>query len=772
MKNIIFVGLTIISLAFSSAHSQVQASNTPLATGGPDQFGYTWDDGVSNSGWKDLTIPGSTQVFPNPDTPNTAVDDLTVGPFSVGFNVPYYENTFTQIYINSNGLIGFDTSLGEVNYTVVNTIIPTITSPQNFLAPFWDDLVIGGTHNNGKVYFGTGTDASGKYFAVEWFQVSRLGYSGLLTFEVVMYENGNVYFRYQAVNGGPDSFTIGIEDSLGADGLNYLYNQSGFTAPKSILFSRPPPGARSRIAPDFQSAFAVNRTVSFSVQITNTGDGSDRFNLSASATGDWTPSLFTIDGVTPLPDTNGDLTPDTGLLAKGASISVVLKAQSSLVSQAGSYSDVVLTSSSTAGSHHATANMRAAIPAPFVQVVAGGSIGINVQRIDSLGIGTTQVNGSYGIKPFGVALVGTDQFLASWEKDKIREVTPGNFVSYSEIEYVLMDHDGGITRAIDDLVDHGDTTGEIYDQEAVITATPDGKIGVAWVNLVVNAANNCTIYNTHFLILASDGAPLYGPLNVTANNLCIKDGDNNYLDFRFPRIAADAANHFHLSWLQRSGSTKETDIAYAIYSSSGQTITSPFLVTSGHDPILNYDAPSLDSLMDGNIAFAYPVSNTSTGVNQISVTRRDSTGGVVSNGSITLASSAIILDSSGLSNGQLALSWQDQEKRANYAVLNTSLAPVTGPAEFAMPDGRDASNISVTHDDQGRAIYTWQDASQEQRMYYALVNAQGLVTPPMYFYGLSGATLAASSLTQGNAAYFADSNQGLNKLYMPFLSKK
>ncbi len=69
-------------------------------------------------------------------------------------------------------------------------------------------------------------------------------------------------------------------------------------------------------------------TVSFTNTLTNTGNGADVFDISTS--GSTFPAgsivqLFQSDGVTPLTDSNGNLTPDVGPLGPGASYNVILK---------------------------------------------------------------------------------------------------------------------------------------------------------------------------------------------------------------------------------------------------------------------------------------------------------------------------------------------------------------------------------------------------------------------------------------------------------------
>ena len=75
---------------------------------------------------------------------------------------------------------------------------------------------------------------------------------------------------------------------------------------------------------------AQGAMVAFSNTITNNGNGSDVFNVVVGAStypAGTTFSLYHSDGATPLTDSNGDGTPDTGPIAAGASDIVILKAQ-------------------------------------------------------------------------------------------------------------------------------------------------------------------------------------------------------------------------------------------------------------------------------------------------------------------------------------------------------------------------------------------------------------------------------------------------------------
>jgi len=74
---------------------------------------------------------------------------------------------------------------------------------------------------------------------------------------------------------------------------------------------------------------APGAMVTFTNTLTNTGNATDTFNITTGAStfpAATTFQLFKSDGVTPLTDTNGDGTPDTGPVAAGATYNVIVKA--------------------------------------------------------------------------------------------------------------------------------------------------------------------------------------------------------------------------------------------------------------------------------------------------------------------------------------------------------------------------------------------------------------------------------------------------------------
>jgi uncharacterized repeat protein (TIGR01451 family) len=113
-------------------------------------------------------------------------------------------------------------------------------------------------------------------------------------------------------------------------------------------------------------------TVSFSNTLQNTGNGSDVFDISTG--GNTFPAgsivqLFQSDGVTPLTDSNGNLTPDVGPLAPGAITLVILKVTLPASATGGPYQVQKTATSATTPATTATAtDVLTAITANTVDV--------------------------------------------------------------------------------------------------------------------------------------------------------------------------------------------------------------------------------------------------------------------------------------------------------------------------------------------------------------------------------------------------------------------
>ncbi len=148
------------------------------------------------------------------------------GPFPIGFNFTFFGNVYTQFYVSANGLVMFEDPTAQFND---EADIPAISVPNNYIAPFWDNLSI---MDGGNVMYKTvGASSNGKCII----QFKNMGFdpipTPLGTFSVILYENTNVIqmqYRlitdpYTAQSHG-ESATIGIENAAGSAGVKYAFH--------------------------------------------------------------------------------------------------------------------------------------------------------------------------------------------------------------------------------------------------------------------------------------------------------------------------------------------------------------------------------------------------------------------------------------------------------------------------------------------------------------------------------------------------------------------
>jgi len=166
-------------------------------------------------------------------------DDSTYGPFNIGFNFIYFGNPYSQFYINSNGQVLF----GAGSASSSEVVIPTAGAPDNYIAPFWDDLVVDGT---GKILYTTIGASPNRRLII---QFNNMGFYGVPSFMgsffVILNETSNtIQFQYRlVVNNISDrahgsSASIGLENSDGSSGVQYLFQTSGdINTGKAILFT-------------------------------------------------------------------------------------------------------------------------------------------------------------------------------------------------------------------------------------------------------------------------------------------------------------------------------------------------------------------------------------------------------------------------------------------------------------------------------------------------------------------------------------------------------
>ncbi len=204
-------------------------------SGGPDYFGYTFKDSNVEGGptydWIEISGTG-TLILPDSD-------DFYIDGIPVGFFFNYYGTDYSQVSITNNGITLASGGTGQWTNQPIGS-----STPHNFIAPFWDDIVT--WRSAGAVYYQVIGEAPNRKFVVEWFDNQHYSSSPSgITFEAILYEGTNdIKFQYKDVDFGSDSYnngasaTVGIEGAEGR-GLQYSYNEPVISPNTAILFKFP-----------------------------------------------------------------------------------------------------------------------------------------------------------------------------------------------------------------------------------------------------------------------------------------------------------------------------------------------------------------------------------------------------------------------------------------------------------------------------------------------------------------------------------------------------
>ena len=165
--------------------------------------------------WIDITSTGSKiepYLWYNPFVTERIIDDGTSGPFSIGFDFPFYGAMFQSVFIGANGGFSFtDTNVNVIGfYDQVSIPNPPFAT---FVSPFWNDFNLDPADGgHGDVYYFRSSPRD--TLIIEFYHVGNFNDPNdtLTTFEVIFTKNGNIAFQYLSVGnfGLADSATVGI----------------------------------------------------------------------------------------------------------------------------------------------------------------------------------------------------------------------------------------------------------------------------------------------------------------------------------------------------------------------------------------------------------------------------------------------------------------------------------------------------------------------------------------------------------------------------------
>ncbi len=186
----------------------------------PSQGGDGVDLGISHSGNGNGSVANSTKYVDLP------------------FTFTFYGEDYDQISVSANGWISFGYSNME---SFRNYQLPGAGGPSPMVAAFWDDLKTTGASKVLKYI-------SDEYVIIEWLNMETYQYGDNQTFQVILYNSitpsgdDEIKIQYKefnnTTNGDYSQYTpyhgcystIGIENHMSTDGIEYTFNNNYPTA--------------------------------------------------------------------------------------------------------------------------------------------------------------------------------------------------------------------------------------------------------------------------------------------------------------------------------------------------------------------------------------------------------------------------------------------------------------------------------------------------------------------------------------------------------------
>lgn len=354
-----------------------------------------------------------------------------------------------------------------------------------------------------------------------------------------------------------------------------------------------------------------------------------------------------------------------------------------------------------------------------------------------------------------------DRIPYAWERSRSN---PYGVWIY-EVEFGARDVTGAVVISTTRVADHGQATDTIYDYDPAIAVDPvGGNIGLAWYRQDRASNTDPWRYNVYYAVYDEDGNVVQSPTALTSNI------DNTVQDYS-PAIEAYRDGSFAVAWEHYVMTDSISSIYYAALGRNGRLVKSPTELTPNTGDWDDFD-PRLAQMLDGNVMVVWEGELYNTGTRETAYALL-SPGGSVAQGETSLLTGATTgyqenPDAVALSDGSVVLAWT-MNSQIYYAVLSStnSYAAVVTPTLLYNPMSSNNWNVSLTEDEDGRAVFTWRDNNTGDYIYYALVDGSGnVVIPPAVYRQARNNNINVNYKGYGNGGMEA---RPLVKVYLPLV---
>jgi len=177
------------------------------------------------------------------------------------FNFQFYDEAFSTIYLSSNGYLSFT---DETPWHYSNVPFPSADPAHTYMiAPFWDDIY---PASGGHIY----VQSFGNYWVAEWQDIYHIAGSLLGSFEVVLYNTGEIIFNYDYID-YYSGYTCGLNLGVDTDYYNSYQDLNDLTDNFAIQFTYNQPDHDLMVSLEIPIMAEVGNPYMINATVTNTG---------------------------------------------------------------------------------------------------------------------------------------------------------------------------------------------------------------------------------------------------------------------------------------------------------------------------------------------------------------------------------------------------------------------------------------------------------------------------------------------------------------------
>jgi hypothetical protein len=762
----IVTALACIVLAFqvSGFSGPVPPQNPPplgpevnLTVSGPDEYGYTLSDEGALS-FVDISSTGTSIYFSNK---RDGVVPLSIREFD------YYSwLDLTTAYVSVNGFISFE-PVPDLMKSSVPKVFPTDSKPNSLLAPFWYDLTL--ETGGGVIYYliVDDPDPSVACTIIQWNNVRAASRDEFFTFEIILYDSGDIVFAYQPEVGTYAGATAGLEDVDGVAGLNYAIPD--LTSGETVVITRPDPGSHLKARPQISSGFFTNGEAWLSVDVSNTTDSaitSDSYSLVVELLESDPDGLLYPWGLTFYDPTCTTEITSIDDLANNTTTQLCMHVTAGGDQVPGYYARFRVTLTSQADpSRSSVIYLQTAIDSPFAQLYQDDSDGLLLDMNHASGQTSLDVAAPFNGSDISMNMLRPGYYIISW-------------VEGSNIYYRLYSQYPGILGAIHSIAG---SPPNAYnpDLSPAVAGSRDGYTGILYLidQYQVDGLGHTELNsNVWYALIDGNGNLVDGyPTNLT-NNASYLDLVTGYPtdeppipQFSDPRIVPVGQDKLGLVWntnYSPAGSYSMDKIDYLIAMTDG-SFSAPQEIPGWSD-VSRHVFPAATPLDDGRFIISYINYTGYSNPWLINYTVINTDGSESISSTPIAGTNGWMVDLVQLATGQVLFGWQDIPTKAiHYAILASDLASFdVGVTSLSYEDYpghqnyRSAGYPSVTRSANGTGVITWQDQDWQEQLYYALIGSDGSFVTPPSLYRRVNSTLPKpqiSSNAYGNAPLAGES---------------